>query len=348
MEFIRFLTDESPDETGYILILSMIYAVTAGLFGPLLLQAVADIIAGKHYLLWLCILPGCAAIQVLTYRSAESRTVRLAEAASEKMVLRITDSLRRDELPDFEQRNPSEIYLGLTGTRAISEGAVHSITVFQNLLIIFILWLYMFHLSEIAGVIFLLLFGWIVLAQELFQRIGRDVFHETANTEDRLFDVFHHFLNGFKEIKVCERKNNDLFENYLRPLIRKIQHLRYRLVFFRTEFMTCVITTLSVFMGIEVFFLRSSGAAMQLLVITLYADKFFWPIVGALPKINEGQAALACLRGFTADSRPESDTDLYDPAKEPFRAFHTLTLQDIIHTYHEADGMPGFSAGPLT
>ena len=346
MEFIRFLSEESSTQVTYILILSIIYALTTGLFGPMLVHAVGDIIAGEHYLIWLCLLPGSVAVQVLTYREAEFCTIRLAEAASENMMLRITDSLRRDELPEFERRDPSEIYLSITGARAISEGAVYSIAIFQNLLIMFVLWFYLFHLYKLAGLIFLLIFGWIVLIQELYQRIGRDIFQDTVRTEERLFDVFHHFLKGFKEIKVCERKNQDLFENYLMQLMKKIQELRYRVVFFRTEFMVAAIATFSIFMGIEVFFFRSSGVGVQLLIVTLYADQFFWPVIASLPKFHEGRAALARLRRFAAESRPESENDLYDPAKEQLLTFQTLKFEDIRYTYREPDGTSGFSVGP--
>jgi putative ATP-binding cassette transporter len=348
MELIKFLNKESPSETFNILILSTIYAITTALFGPILLNAVADIIAGQNYLFWLCLLSVCITIQILTYRTTQSRTARLAESGSEKLVLHIANTLRLDELSEFERRDPSEIYLTLKGTRSVTDGAIQSIVVLQNILITFILWFYLFCMNKLAGVILLLIFGWVILAQEMSQRIGADVFQKTVSTEERLFDIFHHFLNGFKEIKVCKQKNADLFENFLKPLIEKIQVLRYKMVFFTTEFMVATITAFSIFMAIEVFFLRSMGASLHLLMITLYADKFFWPIITNIAMIHDGQAALARLNRFAAEKKTKFDMDPNALQDDILTDFHTLKLKNIHYTYHENDGTSGFSIGPVS
>jgi len=106
------------------------------------MEAASEIIAGKFYMTWVFVLVGCVVVQIVTFGIAEFRTANLMEHALEKLVLRIADNLRRDELPDFEQRNHSDIRLSVGEARDISEGAIQSIRVLQSMISVFVIWFY--------------------------------------------------------------------------------------------------------------------------------------------------------------------------------------------------------------
>jgi len=350
MEFIKFLMKESPEEGLYILMISVTQSVVAGLFPALVLHAAAEIVAGRGYMLWACLLAASIVIQIVTYQISESRTAILAEQRLERLVLGIADTLRRDELSDFECRNHAEIRLSLGEARATADATVQSVRVLQSLITLFVLWLYIFSLSGAAGVIFLLVFGLILLVMEVSQRISRDLFLEVAAAENRLFDVFRHFLDGFRDIRISFRKGQDIFANHLKPLIREIQSLRHRGIRVQTDFMVCTVTATSFLAGIDVFFLsplNSLDVITQLIVCTLYAVKPAWMTLSALPGIAQGRAALARLQRLSPEE-PRLRKPLYEPGKEIIDTFHTLTLQKIFFIYHEPDGTPGFSIGPIS
>ncbi|QTA86283.1 cyclic peptide export ABC transporter [Desulfonema magnum] len=353
MEFFRFMAEKSLQQAAFILIMSVIQGVMAGLFPGLIIYAAADIVAGQGYMIWVFLLIGSIAIQILTYQIAESRTAVLTEQALEELILGIVDTLRRDELPEFERRNHAEIHLSLGEARAIAEAALQSVRSFQSLVTLFILWLYIFSLSMSAGILFLMLCGLILLINEASREIGRDLFLKIAGAEKRLFDVFGHFLNGFREIRINYLKNEDIFVNYLVPFIRKIKQLRYRTVYVQTDFMVCMNTAFSFLVGTVAFFLSSSGGSeviVQLLICTLYTVKPSWTIVVAVPGITRGQASLDRLRQFAPADRHirQSDSYVCDPREDSSRSFETLTLENIVFIYYEADGAAGFSAGPFS
>lgn len=350
MELINFLKRESPGTTAYILLMSTIYGITAGIFAPLVLQAATEIMAGKNYWLYMAILPCVVVVQILSYRLSQSKTALLSETASQKLVLSIANTIRQDLLPDFEKRNHSEIHLNIINAQMITEGVTHSINVFENLIILLVLWCYTFHLSGAAGIIFLLILGLILLVQEVSQKITRELFHQIAKEEEGLFNIFRHFLDGFKEIKIRRSKNNDLFTNYLKPFLQKIRDLRYRLVFLQTDFTIFVSVSVSIFMCITVFFLpslRLSHVAVHILIITLYLVKPARTIFTALPKVNKGQVALNRLQRLAKNQYSESNQTIYHPEKEIFKELTALTLKEICFTYHDEDGLPGFSVGPI-
>jgi len=351
MEFIKFLIDESPQEAIYIFAVSILYGLIAGLFAPLVMEAASEIIAGKLYMTWVFVLVGCVVVQIVTFGIAEFRTANLMEHALEKLVLRIADNLRRDELPDFEQRNHSDIRLSVGEARDISEGAIQSIRVLQSMISVSVIWFYIFTISAMAGIIFLVVYGMMLLLHELIRKLGKDQFFQISETESSLFDLFNHFLSGFKEIRTDYRKNNDLFTNYLKPVIRKIKQLRYQMSFINGDFGVCLAVSIFSLMAINVFCLPSHGfseTTMLLVVCTMYAVKPSVTALTSLPGIAMGQSALLRLQKFARENiYTSSKENLYNPARELPDSFDTIVLHDICFSYSEPDGTPGFSVGPV-
>lgn len=296
---------------------------------------------------------GSLVVQMVSYWMAESKTAQLAVRTQEKLVLDIADSLRRDELPEFEQRNLNEIRLSVEEARNISTGATQSIRAFQSMVTIFVLWFYMFYLSFVAGIIFLMIYGLMILVHEVFGKVIIEKFFQIKQSENSLYDVFHHFLDGFKELKADSRKNKDLFTNYLKPIIREVRNSKYHLSYMASDFATCISTALFLYLGIIVFILQSlsfSTPTILLIICTLYVVKPSIIVLTSLPQIAQGKAAIMRLRKLSADTEQYRSRDdmMYAPHRKRIDAFDTLSLQDVTFNYTNPDGTPGFSIGPLT
>jgi len=352
MEFIKFLNENDPGETLYILAMSILYGVASGLFAPLVLMAAIAIIDGKAYIMWLCLLAGGVLLQLTSYWVAESKTMYLANQVLERLVLGLADNLRREELHDFEQRNHSEIHMIVREAGDISEGAIHSIRLFQSMITVFVLWIYIYSLSNAAGLIFLFIYGLMILIFEVFKQLNIDQFIKIAQTENRLFDIFQNFLYGFKEIKTDYLKNNDLFTNFLVPIIHRIRNLRYHLSFFSSDFGICINGAIFFLIGTIVFILPSPGSSRQIMMLIVCIFFIVKPSVIALtsfPRIGQGQAALFRLRKFFSDTTKyqEFGESIYDPENDLAENFDIMSLRDVNFSYMEPDGSPGFSIGPL-
>ncbi|KPA17988.1 Cyclic peptide transporter [Candidatus Magnetomorum sp. HK-1] len=352
MKFIKFLLDESPKEAGNIIVISIIYGIIAGLFAPLVMQATSGIIVDKAFIIWGFVLIVCVVLQLVTFAIAEYRTAKLMEQAIEKIILSIANNLRRDELQSFEKRNQSDIRLSFGEAQDISEGAIQSIRVLQSMISLLVIWFFIFTASALEGIIFLLLCGLILLLHELVRKLSKDEFIKIAENESRLLEVFKHFLNGFKEIKTDFQKSNDLFINYLKPIIKRIKQLRRKLSAINTSFDIFFSTSIFLLLALYVFVLPSQEfpeTTMLIVVCILYSVKPSVIVIFSLPGIAMGESALFRLQQFTTEKNYISDfnENIYNSDEEFYHTLDSITLNDICFTYSESDGSPGFSVGPI-
>jgi len=352
MEFLNFLKKTDPQSTQYILLSSIIYGIASGVFAPLILNAASKITAGKSYTVWIFLLFGCVALQLIAYWFAEIRTLRLTNEILEKMVLEIADTLRRDELVNFEKRDQAEIRLCFDSVNNISDGTVYSIKMFQSMITILVIWLYIFSLTNIAGIIFLLVYCLIILANELLCQISKEHAIVARQTESRLFKIFHHFLHGFKEIRIDSIKNHNLFKSYLKPVIRKLKTVNYKMSFIETEFGMCIQAALFITIGAYAFFLPAlgySGSILPLLACTFYVVKPSIIIFTALPRITAAKASLMLLSKITGDRDADltRHENMHKPERELFHPIKNITLENISFSYVDPGQTRGFSIGPI-
>ncbi|OQY58819.1 MAG: hypothetical protein B6245_09925 [Desulfobacteraceae bacterium 4572_88] len=341
MKLLTFLIKHAPVKFGYVLKISLLYGLTAGAFGPLVIHAATDILAGTRYAFYLGLLPAAIAVMILSQWIARSQTEGLTEEIAEILVMRLVNTLRHDELPEFERRNRSKIYLGLADTQVISKGAVGMMTVLQNVLVLAVGWLYLFSISGLSGVAVLL--TWLLLSEirTVLLAEGRLLAHQTHDTERSLFDLLDHFFNGFKEIRIFPHKHRDLFHNYLIPFTHQLQRFRQNTTYIFSSLGLYGGFITSLLVGIEVFLL---SASMQVVIITIYIMKPVAAILGALGDITQGQAAFERLDPFLHEAFAE---EMVRSEDEPLTTFEQLSLKNVLFAYREHDDTLGFSIGPL-
>ncbi len=160
----------------------------------------------------------------------------LMESALETLIIRITSRLRQSELPEIGAINASEVYSKMLNAQRITEMAVRSVDLFQAIITTSLGWLYIFHLSALTGIIFLLLGIVEVLGCETLQHLTTPVMQAEDRKDAELFATFNHILHGFKEIKLNQQKNEDLFERHLVPLTRSMQNIRIRMVHYLNDY----------------------------------------------------------------------------------------------------------------
>ena len=335
MEFIKFLYEIDHKETLFIIIISVVYGVSTGLMIPLVLTAAMDIITGKSWLMWTFLLTCCFLVQMISFQISEGKTAKLANQALENILISIMNTIRHDELQHFEQRNHSEIRMSVGEAGDISEGIAYNIRIFQSMVIVFALWVYTFYLSSVTGLIFLAIYGLIIMAYDVVRQLNTSQFIRISETENRLFNIFHHFLNGFKEIKIDLKKNNDLFSYHLTPIINQFKELRYQLSFFSSDFNVCFYAAMFTLIGIEIFF-NFSHQSMILIVCTFYIVKPSVIAISSLPRISQGQAALVRLKSILKEKKQFRETEGYIFHGQ-VKTFEKMIFQDVIFEYTDPD-----------
>ena len=353
MKLIRLLNIHAPKEALCVMIMSIIYGVVSGLFAPVLLIVISHIVAGDAYFIWLSLLIGCIIMQLVSCWIADTWTAQISVQILEKLVIDISETLRRDKLADFEKRNHAEIRIILEDAKNISEGAILSIKTFQNMIAVMVIWLCIFKISNASGIVFLCIYMTMFLVYEVVQKLNREMFAQHSVLENQMFNAFHNFLDGFKEIRMDARKNDDLFTHFFKPIIRQSKALKKILALIDTDYLLCFYAALFILLGTYVFVLPeffNTLSIMPLIACTLYAVKPSAIALLSLPKIAMGQVALARLEALLAKNSQNKwiNENIYNPDKFTFDTFHTLSLKDISFSYIEPDGSPGFSVGPIT
>lgn len=353
MRFFELLHKVSPQKTLLILLLSLIYGVASGLFPMAVMQAVTDILAGTHYGAYAFILPVMVVIAISAKRLVHHYTAQVTEAAVKRLTLHIADTIRQNELREFEQRDQSAIYLSIVDARIITTAATKSVEVAQQAVTLITGWAAIFTLSRPAGILLAIAYLLLLLLYEVFRAVARDHFQHIAQTEGRLFNLFRHLLDGFAELKIHHPKHRDLYAKYLAPGLCKLQDLRYRSVMWRNNYDLCVDVVFYTVLAIDVFVFAAFAPSVlitEVLVMSLYLVKPVFSILAVLPLVVKGETALSRLSALT-------DTDVLwpagiSPAEESLEnrlppLFREMALQDVTFTYHDRSMEAGFTIGPI-
>ncbi len=350
MFFLRLFKNESLEKTFLIIGAVMIAGISCTAFVLLLIQAAFDIAEGKNYALYLFLLPLTAALFVISKRTAQKNGIILAEAALEKLQTEIVNNVRRAELSDIEKLNPSDIYIQLGDAQMLSKAAVTFIEVSQSTLIILFLWLYISWISFSTGLVILCLVIFLVNCHEVLQRLIREDLGPDSDKESDLIDFFNDMLFGFKEMKTDQKKNDDLFDNYIAPSVSLLKKSRIRIKFYMSEITPLIQFTCFMAMGFVVFIFAlyyDREIVFRLLTIIFYTLTHANVIAVGTPEIGHGAEILRKLDQMLIQKEREGSEYLYHPSREVIKDFQEITLDRIIYEYYRPDREADFSMGPV-
>lgn len=337
----------------FLLVLSVISGVAGGLIVPLVLYGAHDIAAGRDYAPYMVVLPAMTGVLIVSKRGIQQHAALLAEASLERLILRITNALRHANLSEIERCRQADILLTIANTKDVTTAAIKSVNAFQSVLSLATGWGYITWLSRPAGFIMLLALAVALSVRQAFHYASETTLKEEVANEHALFAIFHHLLDGCKQLKLHHRKSRDLFDNYLRPLVLSNQAIRTTAAFYFSDFHIFTDVCGYLALGLIAFLLAtpdSQSVMITIFAINCYSGKLVLVLLAQLPDISRGQAALEQLYALDTNIVAEqtlSDT-LYRPAIETVRTFHTLSLVQIQFSYpSESGASPGFTIGPL-
>lgn len=151
-------------------------------------------------------------IYLLSQRQVLTTTIREVDAILHRMRLRIVDKIRNAELMSLEQIGRAEIYASISKDILTISNASHSIAMMcQAAILISFTLAYIAWLSVLAFLFFVV--GIAVGAGFFIFRKGR-LSHDIRQgmvLENKLITGLTHLLDGFKEVKMSERRSADLY-----------------------------------------------------------------------------------------------------------------------------------------
>lgn len=355
MEFLRFLQRESGPTSKRVAVVTLLGGLASGLMVTVILAA-----AGKaaqpdetlrSLLLFLVTLGGNMAAKRYSLRYSG----RLTEGIVERLRMRVADKIRRSELQFFERTGAAQFMTLLTKeAQTISSTAAMAINASAAAVMLLVSFLFIAYLSVPAFVLTLCAMAIAVLAYRWSLKLADPQLRQALEMEISFFGLVGQVLDGFKELKVGSGKSRDLFANYLEPLAARVTALKIKT---NDNFVNTTLITHSAFYGliaVIIFLLPTISGAEAAVVIKISAVILFIfgplaEVVGVVPYIAKANSSIQAIEALERQLDDElkhlpkvSFSD--DPVPWPI---HTIDVRDLVYSYTNADGTPGYTVGPL-
>lgn len=179
----------------------------------------------SNLLLFLCAI----GIFVVSQRHLMAEVCREVETLVHAVRVRLLNLARRAEFLEIEEIGRTDINACLAReTQVISQAAPNIVIALQAAILVVCTMIYMAALSLTAFVlstVFTVLGAWVHLARS--QEIKRQL-RETYNRENILMDGFTDMFDGFKEVKMCAVRSQDL-ANKVERLSREVADLKTKI-----------------------------------------------------------------------------------------------------------------------
>lgn len=217
MELITLLRREINHPVLYLLV----FLTISGISGTLVISIInsaAENIANNELRWEFCILFILATgILFSTKRYVLDRSAEIVASVISQIRYRLADQVRRTELDILEKSGDSSIYARITqDATIISNTSSTIINSIQEIIMIFFVLLYIASVSVWS--FFLITIGIFFGASIYWQRakIFRENWRLRSIQETEFFNQLGHILKGFKEIKMNRKKNESVFNNFVK------------------------------------------------------------------------------------------------------------------------------------
>ena len=354
MELINFIKKETQISKRKIISMASI----AGITGALLLAIVnvaAEQVANKDkeieiqlfafYMIFFL-------IHVGTQRYAQHNAVTAIERALQSVRLRITDKIRHVDLRFVEENSGISSYTALSqSSNMITNSVISLVVVVESVLIFVVTGIYLAWLSPLTMIA---TFTIIIVAVPLYVNHYHKTTAELDNAgiyESQFFGHFSSILKGFKELKVNQDENNEIYDD-MSVFSQKIEEYKISSNLRLLDDLLYSTVTMYLFLMVAVFVIPQFVPEQSSTVYKISATLLFMmgPIgmfASALPNITKTDAAVNSL--YRLESKVDKASQKHqDLAREEFLfEFDEIKLDNLTFSYKDKDENSIFSSGPI-
>lgn len=352
MDLYRFLIARSGNSQRAVLALVLISGISSGLMLAVVNKAAEMASNGKVELTVVVLFAAALALFVVSKRKSMADASVAAERAICDIRVNMAEKLRKSELLFVEHTGRGEIYARLTqDTSMISQSMP---VIFNGLQSAVVVLAGLFYILLISWDAFLMTLAFLALACWSFMERQRTTMRDlevAVAKETEFFDALGHLVDGFKEVKINHRKNDDVFDR-VRNVAHETESIMVRVVKRYTNHLVVSQTLIYLILAVLVFVLPSLEWSKPETVMKLTAAVLF--LVAPLETVQfafhfniKAKVALRSIQALEASldrALDRNDTvQTADPAR--FANFQTLELRSVIFRYPGAEH--GFQIGPL-
>ena len=279
----------------------------------------------------------------------------LVEKVINTVRARLIDKLRGADLRTLETIGESQFYNRLTqDARTLSAATPNLVNSFQSGVMIFFCMLYLALLSKVAFFITVAMVAGAILVYVANDAEVRENLAKATIEETSFFDIMRHIIDGFKEIKVFQKRNDTIFHRYMMEVLETAFSLKVKAQNTLVGNYMFSQVFFYVLLAVIVFLLpRFDHLAGDIITKTTAAILFIVGplenLVGAAPVLARANVAIKNLQDLEEqlDTLSCKDTPPTQEQLETLVQFQEINLRDIEFTYRDLKQRPLFTAGPF-
>lgn len=351
-KLLVFFRRESESPWRTILIMSILSGIANGL-----LLAVINASAGttSHLYLnlrYLAIFLLSFILFYYTKKLAMTQSTIIVEQVLRTVRVRITDKIRSSALLAFEGIGREVVYNRITQeTTTISQAAPILINASQAAIMLAFAAIYIFYLSEAALLISVVSIGGGMIMYLAHHRQVSQELREADRKEREFLALLSQVMEGFKEIKLNRCKSNDLFAHFS-EVADESEKLRVRTgTLYVKDFMFSQVA-FYLLLACLIFLMPRFSQTSAVTIIKLTASILFimGPLetfISSIPFFAKANVAAANLQELENSLDAAHDMSSSELAVEVQPLFSTITFEDVMFSYTDAEGRQLFSVGPI-
>jgi putative ATP-binding cassette transporter len=351
MRLLSFIEKESHQSYRQIVVLAVVSGIANGLLLSIVNHTATRVAKGEDltelFLLYLITF----VLFLYTQWFSFTQAVVAIEDAMFNIRIRLTHKIRQVELSFIENTASHDLYARLTQNNGVMSQAIPQITsaVQVGMLLVFSL-LYLGYLSPVSFVVAaLFVVAGISLFISEFKAIKENLV-QVKNKEASYFALITHLIDGFKEIRLSQAKN-DAILNHINQASREAQHIMVEAG--RQEVKMWGFGRISIYtlMPVVIFiipsFIHENAADIYKITATLlFMASPINALANALPLFNRVDLAIHDLTQLEAEMdgaiAPESNA-----VQHACFDFDDILLNDISFNYPNKGDDVAFSVGPF-
>lgn len=287
---------------------------------------------------------------VISKQYALTRAVTFTENIVKKIRLRVVNKLRHSELAFIENIDDSYIYTRITqDTNSISQSAIVAVNSCQNVLavifcLIFLAWLSIFSFFFTIGAL-----GTTVLLFMGYRKGLNKLMKESTNEEAKLLSYLTQIINGFKEIKLNMRKNDDLF-NHFDKVANSSENLKVTTGINFSNDLIYSQASIMALIGVAAFLLPtfasvSNEVSVMIVMVIIFLIGPLDMLITNIPIFSRANLAIDNFYKFE-DILGQGDGFEYDD-KNIVDTYKDINIDDVSFGYKDDKGKTIFNLGPI-
>jgi putative ATP-binding cassette transporter len=354
MEVAQLLLRESPAAWRRALIVAGVAGVgNAAILG--IINRSASLASAQSGLLnfRLLILFGlCMLAFYVGKRFALIQSSVIVEQMIKDRLVRVSDKIRHTELELVERLGHGELFTKICqDTSLISQSGLILVNAAQQSLVLVFCLCYIAVLSPGTFLVTVVTVGIGVIIYYRHAEGAQDLLLRLKETEARLVDALDHMIDGFKEIRLNQKKSDAVFGEFT-ELSDAVRSLKIDTqITFLVDIMFSDVFFYSL-LAIVVFLMpRFSNATGSAVLMTTGAILFIMGplqlVVQAAPVFQRARAALISLAELEDKLDQTGATGVHTPDQR-WSAFRTISIDSAVFAYAGREGSSGsFTVGPL-